>query len=145
MIINNMFDGGAAPVLERIVQFTQARQQVLAHNVANLSTPYFKPVDLDPKAFNAALNDAIRRRRDSGNPVTAPLEMRDTHRMSFKHGRVEIRPTPVNEGILFHDQNNRDLERMMQKVAENNLTHSAAVEMLRKEWSILETAIRGRV
>jgi hypothetical protein len=30
-------------------------------------------------------------------------------------------------------------------VPTTRLAHSAALEMLRKEWSILETAIRGRV
>ena len=46
---------------------------------------------------------------------------------------------------MFHDRNNRDLERIMQNLAENTLTHNAAIEMLRHEFELLRTAIRERV
>ena len=144
-MIENMFDGGAHPVLQRVVQFTQQRQRVLAHNIANLSTPYFKPVDLDPDGFRQALADAVDGRRQSAAPATGPLEVRDTDELSFRPNEIHARPRPTHEGILFHDQNNRDLERTMQHLAENTLIHNAAIEMLRSEFTMLSFAIRERV
>jgi flagellar basal body rod protein FlgB len=104
-MIQGMLNSGAIPALQRLVQFTGARHKVLTNNIANLSTPYFKPADLDTKAFQ---------------------------------------PSATNDNILFHDQNNRDLERTMQRLAENTLTHNAAIELLRSEFDMMRTAIRER-
>ncbi|MCX5661827.1 MAG: flagellar basal body rod protein FlgB [Planctomycetota bacterium] len=137
--IEGIFEGGSLPVLERLAQFTQSRHKVLVDNVANLSTPYYKANDLDPSKFQAQLRDAIDRRRGSANAANGPLE-----------------PTPVsldsdesfgndNSGVLFHDQNNRDLERIMQHLAENTLAHRTATELIRNNLEGLRTAIRERV
>jgi len=144
-MITGLFNSGAMPALERVVQFTQARHQVLADNIANLSTPYFKPKDLDPQSFQTALREAIDHRRSGANPTSAPLEPADTRELRFQSGRLEVHPQATNQGILFHDQNNRDLERTMQHLAENTVAHNTAVELMRNEFSMIATAIRERV
>lgn len=133
------------PVLERLVQFTNVRHQRLTHNIANLSTPYFRPTDLDPEAFQAELREAIDRRREGSGSRRGPLEMRDTRQLRFTDEGVEVRPRPRNQNVLFHDRNNRDLERIMQDLAENTMTHNAAVELMRSEFEIIRVAIRERV
>lgn len=144
-MIHGLFDDGAMPTLERVVQFTHQRHRVLSDNVANLSTPYFKPRDLSPRSFQAAMRDAIDRRRSSTNPLSGPLRLDDTDELRFDADGLKTRPRPSHQGILFHDQNNRDLERTMQSLAENTLAHNTAVEVLRNEYSIMLTAIRERV
>ena len=144
-MIAGLFDNGALPSLERVVQFTSQRQKLLAANAANLSTPYYKPVDLDPKSFQQALGQAIDDRRRRTNPTAGPLEMRDTDQLRFNPGGIDPRPIETNDNILFHDQNNRDLERLMQRIAENTLAHNAAVDMIRNQFDTLEIAIRERI
>lgn len=144
-MIAGMFDNGALPVLERLVQFTGRRHEVLTDNIANLSTPYFKPRDLDPREFHAALGDAIDRRRQRMNPVDGPLDLRDTRSMAFRSSGIDTRPSQMHEGVLFHDENNRDLERTMQKLAENTIAHNAAIEMVRNQFQMLLIAVRERV
>jgi len=144
-MIKGMFDAGALPTLERLVQFTGARHKVLTDDIANLSTPYFKPRDLSPKDFQKALRRAIDGRRETATPENGPLRMQDTQQLRFGDGRIDIRPKDTNDGILYHDQNNRDLERLMQHLAENTLTHSVGVELIRSEFGIMQTAIRERV
>lgn len=144
-MIDGLFNSGSMPVLERVIQFTSQRQKLLNHNVANLSTPYFKPVDVDPRGFQAALSDAIDRRRQNPDPVGGPLQLSDTDQVAFNHDSVRLSPTGRHEGILFHDQNNRDVERIMQDLAENTLAHRAAVDMLRNQFEMLRIAIRERV
>ena len=144
-MIAGMFDNGALPALERMVQFTGRRHEVLTDNIANLSTPYFKSRDLDPRQFQAVLGDAIDRRRQRPNPVDGPLELRDTRSMRFHPRSIEARPAATHEGVLFHDENNRDLERTMQKLAENTLAHNTAIEMVRNQFQMLLTAVRERV
>lgn len=144
-MIQGMFDNTALPTLERLTQFTAARHRVLTDNIANLSTPFFKPRDLDPQSFQASLRSAIEQRRQSRAGTSAPLAMRDTDQLTFRDGGLDARPEATNDGILFHDQNNRDVERLMQHLAENTLTHNAAIEMMRNEFRMIETAIRERV
>ena len=144
-MITGMFDSGALPVLERVVQFTEARHRVLADNIANLSTPFFKPADLDPGGFQAALGDAIDRRRGRPVPGRGPLSLGDTRQIRFQAGGLEVRPGATNQNVLFHDRNNRDLERTMQHLAENTLAHNAAIEMIRNEMEQLRLAIRERI
>ncbi len=142
-MIDGLFNGGAMPVLERVLQFTEARQRVLATSVANLSTPFFKPLDLSTQSFQAALRQAINERRESADPQSGPLEMQDTTQLHFTPDGLVATPADSNEGILFHDQNNRDLERLMQHQAENVLANQVTVEFLRSEMNVLQMAIRG--
>lgn len=143
-MIQGMLNSGAIPALQRLVQFTGARHKVLTNNIANLSTPYFKPADLDTKAFQATLADAIDRRRSTAQPLTGELQMRNTTQIEFRPDGIDVQPSATNDNILFHDQNNRDLERTMQRLAENTLTHNAAIELLRSEFDMMRTAIRER-
>jgi flagellar basal-body rod protein FlgB len=144
-MIQGLFETGGMPALERLVQFTEARHQLLTHNIANLSTPYFKPTDVDPRSFQQTLGEALDRRRAGARPFGGPLELNDTRDMSFRPGRIDFRAEPSRDNILFHDQNDRDVERLMQRLAENTMAHNAAVEMMRNHFALLEIAIRERV
>ena len=144
-MISGMFDSGSMPVLERMVQFTEARQDLIAHNIANISTPYYKPVDLDPAQFQAQLRDALDRRSRLPNSHRQPLELRGDQQVRDHDGTLTFRPAESNENILYHDQNNRDLERTMQDLVENTLAHRASIELLKSEFDLLRTAIRERV
>lgn len=143
-MIQGLFNQGGLPALERLVQFTAARQRVLADNIANVSTPGFQPRDLDPKAFQKALGQAVAERRHAAD-AAAPLRIEDTRDLAFKADSIEVKPRASNQGVLFHDQNNRDLERLMQHLAENTITHNASIDMMRSQFDMLRTAIRERV
>jgi len=144
-VIKGMFTYGSMPVLERMVQFTGARQELIAHNVANLSTPYFKPTDLDPVQFQQQLRDALDDRSRKPNGMRRELELDSTRQVRMRDGRMQFRPEQQNENILFHDQNNRDVERTMQDLVENALAHRTSVELLKSQFDLLRTAIRERV
>jgi flagellar basal-body rod protein FlgB len=140
-----MFSYGSMPVLERMVEFTGARQELIAHNIANLSTPYFKPTDLDPVQFQSQLRDAMDKRSRKPNGMRRELELGSTSQVRMNRGRMDFRPQQSNENILFHDQNNRDVERTMQDLVENALAHRTSVELLKSQFDLLRTAIRERV
>lgn len=143
--IKGMLDGGALPVLERFTQFTGKRHKVLTNNIANLSTPFFKPGDLSVTNFQATLADAIDKRRHQMNPTGGPLRVGNTRQVSFHDDGMRVNATPANDNIMFHDQNNRNLERTMQSLAENTLSHKMGIELLRNQFELLKTAIRGRM
>ncbi len=145
-MIDRMFDKGSLQTLERVTQFTDARGRILSDNIANMSTPRFKPRDLNVNEFQKTLGTAISRRRKSHTPMTGRLRLRDTRELEFGRGRLSrVRPSESKEGILFHDQNNRDLERTMQHLAENVMAHNTAIQLMRQEISVMQSAIRERV
>lgn len=143
-MIKGVLDHGAMPALERMIVFTAHRQKVLTHNIANLSTPNFRPIDLDPDMFQEQLGRAIDHRRRSRKPLDGDLNLRSTRQVEERHGRLSFDAAESNQGILYHDRNNRDLERTMQSLAENNLTHNLSIDLLKSEFDLLRAAIRER-
>lgn len=146
-MIAELSNHGSTPVLERLVQFTEARQGVLAHSIANLSTPHFRPTDLAVGEFQSRLGRAIERRRAERSPQRGPLDFGSSSGGSirFRRGSLDATPMPRDENVLFHDRNNRDLDRLMQSLAENQMAHGFAVTVLRRQFDSLRSAISERV
>ena len=144
-MIEGLFNSGSMPVLERMVQFTAQRHQVIVDSIANLSTPNYRPVDLDTAGFREVLADAIDERRNRSGGPNGDLKLKDTQQIKFLSDRIDVRTDPRDQNILFHDRNNRSLEHIMQDLAENAMAHNAALEMLRNQFQMLETAISQRV
>ncbi|MEX2672224.1 MAG: flagellar basal body rod protein FlgB [Phycisphaeraceae bacterium] len=144
-MITGMTDTGSMQVLERLVQFTGERHKHLANNVANLSTPGYKPRDLSVDSFQEAMQAAVERRRQNTGGLGRELDPRDTREIKFESNGIRAQPHALSDNILFHDQNNRSLEHTMKDMAENAMTHNAALEMLKSAYTGIETAIRERV
>ena len=58
---------------------------------------------------------------------------------------MELHPKTPSRGILFHDRNNRDLERMMQDLAENVAVFRIVTDLLKNQYSKIRDAISERV
>ncbi len=146
-MISKLFTNGAMQSVEKLVEFTGARHKVLTNNIANFETPFYRARDLDPATFQAGLRDAIDDRRRSGpSPIDGPLKMRDSRQARYQdNGYASFNPGFADDGIMFHDRTNADIERTMQHLAENTMAHSAGLEILKNEFDMLKMAIRGRV
>lgn len=132
------------PALERTAQFTQQRHKRILHNIANLSTPNFRPADLSVEEFRASLGRAIDdRRKRSGGPQ-GELEMRNPPHSQNQSHSIASRPSLSRDNILFHDRNDRSLEHQMQNLAENTMTHNAAIEFMKNQFNLLESTIQER-
>ena len=147
MMISGLTSAGALPVLEMGIRFAAQRQRILAHNIANLSTPDFRPTEVSPQAFQRLLGDAIdRRRASSGGGASGPLEWREGGQFERdEQGGLRLVPGEPTGNVLFHDRNNRDLERMMQALAENVAAYRVATDLLRSQVGSLVGAIREQV
>jgi flagellar basal body rod protein FlgB len=82
--------------------------------------------------FQAAMRERINRRHGQA-PETVSIDD-DAHEA--------INP---NDGLLAHDGNNRSAEQLMSEFAKNAMMHNMAVEMLRKQYSMMEMALKERV
>ena len=140
-MIDGVTNSDLVPVLERMLQFAGARHRLIVNNIANLDTPGFRPVDVSVSAFQEQIGRAIdARRRGFGG-----FEPADSNQVEFSPTGVRLHPGPVGANILFHDQNDRDLERSMQDLVENFLTFRLAADLLRSRFDLINTAIRERV
>jgi flagellar basal-body rod protein FlgB len=112
-------------VLDRVIQFTESRHKLLANNIANIDTPGYKMKDLELKQFQSDLQTAIDRQQLSPEVRTQEAAGK----------------TDYNQYLLFHDQNNRSVEKQMSTITENAILHNTAVELLRSRYALLEKAI----
>ena len=132
MFIERLINQGNAPLLERVLQFSVARQRLLGENIVNASTPGYKQKDLSVAKFQGLLRKRVEARKD------APPGS-----LGFDDIAAEIEnPT---RGILFHDGNNRSMEQLMSDQAKNALMHNLVVELLRRQYQSMENALKERV
>ena len=127
-MIDGVLNAEAIPVLERLAQFAGQRHRLIVNNIANFDTPGYRPVDLSVSDFQKQLAEVVDDRRAGREP-----------------GRIELHPRPKADNILFHDGNDRDLERTMQDLVENFLTFRVANELMRSRFDLINTAIRERI
>lgn len=142
-MINGVTNAGAMPALDRLMRFAARRQEVIAHNVANINTPKFQPRDVSVEDFQQSLGKAIDERRARTGGMQGPLRFRGTDEVvPDAEGRLHLRPKTPSGNILFHDRNDRDLERLMQAQAENAGVFRAAADLYRHQSEMIRSAIR---
>ncbi len=152
MFIGDVVQGGAIPALEAMVHFSGARQRVINHNIANLTTPGFEPVDAEPGLFQRALGRALdeRRRQAGGAEEMGPLELESTEQVDFEGGGMRLRPVPQGSGLgggagSGSGANKRDLERHMQDLSENMAMFRLAGDLFRSRVSMMREVLADRI
>jgi len=135
------------PAAEMLLKFAGQRQKIIAHNIANIDTPNFQTKDVDPRAFQEMLGDAIDQRRHKNGGAFGALEWKESNEIQRVGGSNDFRlnPTTSGGGILYHDRNDRDLEWMMQDMVENATAYRVAADLLRSQRNQLQNAIAQRV
>lgn len=145
MLIDEVTSAGAMPVLEATMRFAGARHRILAHNIANIDTPNFRPLDVSPTSFQAQLRKAVEERRARTGGEHGSLSIPDTREVRFlPGGALELRPRTSSGNILFHDRNNRDLERTVQSLVENVGVFRVSSELMRTFQERLQLAMTER-
>jgi len=144
-MIKDLNTAGALPALEKMFLFSGQRQRLIAQNIANIDTPGYQGVDVDPRAFQNALHQAIESRRDGNGGISGELDISNADEVKMVGGRMQLTPSTPIEGVLFQDRNQRDLERLMQDMIENATMFRVASDLMRKNKSLILGAIAQRV
>lgn len=146
MFIDQVTNAGATPTLEMVIRFAGARQRQLAHNVANLTTPDFKPLDASIGGFQTMLRDAIHARRAATGGLHGELPWQPNRELTQgASGELVVRPRTESQGVVFQDHGQRDLERLMQGVAENAAAFRVATDLMRQQTAMMRGAMAERV
>lgn len=143
-MLSNMFDSSTVPVLEQVVNFTQARHGVLAGNIANIDTPGYKTRDLSPAQFQERLQEAIEYRRKSAQSPTYAINAALAGRTPSKgyDGMNEVRDSV--KSILYHDDSNVSIEQQVAEISKNQAQHNLAISLMTSQFRLLRAAITER-
>jgi flagellar basal-body rod protein FlgB len=117
----DLFDSSIVGI-EKAMQGSLLRQQVLADNIANANTPGYQRSDVD---FQSALAQAF----SSGTPSTSQLE------------GITFSPQLAANGAMQVDGNTVDINTENADLSENTLDYQALESVMGTRMSILKTAI----
>lgn len=120
-------------VVIRGLDYAMMRQRVLAENVANVETPYYKRKDVD---FASAFEDVLREKD--------VLPLSTTHPEHFADGARETQAMRTVEEAyaVRQDRSGVDVEKEMTAVLENALYYQALARMMSDKLGLLRTVIR---
>ncbi len=117
-------------MLRQRMQWHQARQQVLAENVANADTPGYQAKDLSPLNFERHLRVASLE-LDRTEPDHLPAEESDESQFATNHdGRYEIRPR--GNSVSHEDE--------MMNVASNQMDYEAVTQIYTHSLDLIKLA-----
>ena len=132
--MSGWLDGPVLNVLQKGLEASGMRQQVLSNNVANIDTPGFKRSDVD---FQAVLGAALGEK-------SGALSMKQS---STKHiaGLVDRGGAGVvmdQSTSLRNDGNNVDVDKEMTNVAENGLYYNSLTRTISSQLGLLRMVIK---
>ncbi|MEX2092339.1 MAG: flagellar basal body rod protein FlgB [Pirellulales bacterium] len=151
-MLSTLFGTSSVPLLEQVVNFTEARHGVLAGNIANLDTPGYKTRDLSPELFQEKLQEAVEASHSSSAPTygygsygnsasqsASSASRADRNFAAFDHVKDSY------QSILRHDGVNVSMENQINEVVKNQQEHNLAVGILSNQFRLLRAAISERV
>jgi flagellar basal-body rod protein FlgB len=134
-----LFNGTTIPTLENVAYFDEARQAILAGNIANYDTPLYQARDMDVGSFKRKLAKAIERKNEPPGPFGPEWPLKNGSRSAFGGD------WPIDHPILYHDLNNVGMEFQVTEMAKNNIEFNTAVSIMKHQMNLLQTAISERV
>lgn len=142
-MLNSLMQSTSLPVLEQVVNFTQARHGVLAGNIANVDTPGYRTRDLSPELFQEKLKKAVETSHNAANDSYGVRAFTGETRANDVSAFKEVKDSL--KGILFHDDSDVSMEKQITEIAKNQAQHNLAVSIMTAQFRLLRAAITERV
>ncbi len=125
-------------VLQRSLDASVLRQRVIAENIANVDTPFYKRKEV-------VFEDELKKALDKPEAV---LKLKVTNPRHIENIPQNTLPEPkvkVVDDILFRrDLNNVDIEKELVDLAKNNILYTGLTRLVSTRFSMLRGAIKGR-
>jgi len=146
-LLMQLTDATTIPLLARVAAFAERRHEILAGNVAHLSTPGYRARDLPVAQFEQALARAVARHTASvpgqgrawvfaGGPAADQPDLFPAELMRA----AETGPASPS----FQDGNNRSVERAVMEMSKNLMLQSLAIELMTAQFNRLQAVIAER-
>lgn len=121
-------------LLQQRMGWLNDRQELLARNIANASTPGFVPQDLRANDFATALSGAMAQ----GMSTTNPLHIRPSSAVSQRNNVIaspDSRASPDGNAVVVEEQ--------MLKVSQTQIDYAQAAGLYKKMMGMWRTALSG--
>jgi len=132
----------AHSLIAKALDYRAARQDMIASNIANADTPYYRPRDID---FKSAM---IAQRRKLYNQSSNKLEMAVTN---SKHLKPKDETNMVKPTLFYrdghmarNDGNSVDLDVETTEMSKNSVMFRALVQANKKESEIFKSVLSAK-
>ena len=126
-------------IMEQALHYRKIRQDMIASNIANADTPFYKPRDI---RFEDVLQNEIDKKF---NKPSKELELAKTNPMHLEPKEFEDNLKPIvffRDGHLArNDRNSVDIDIEMTEMAKNNIAYNATLQALKKDIEIFKAVI----
>jgi flagellar basal-body rod protein FlgB len=140
-----LFDSTSLSLLEKVAVFGERRHEVLAGNIANVNTPNYRMRDLPVDDFKNALEEAVLKQNNTSDASqTGDTSSASIREKLFPDKLFQAIEAPA-DNLTFQDANNRSMESQMMELTKNNMMQQFAIELMRLQYSMLQTAITERL
>ncbi len=129
MIMKSIFNKTSVPLMQKVLDIAGTRQRIIAGNIANASTQGYQKQEVD---FKASLE------KENASQSFGGLTNHERHIPIY--GNKNNRQTAV----IYHKDQNTDIEQEMAVSAENQLIYQTAANLVSRQFRGLKGAIRGR-
>jgi len=123
---------GTIALLEKALDYSAVKQNVIAHNIANADTPNYKAKDVQ---FSAYLHDALEKRIHA--------KRTDERHIPFQSRDPQIQITTRKNLRYHHNGNSVDIDYEMAELAKNQIYYQTMTDILSGKLRTLQTVIRG--
>jgi len=126
--------------LKTAIGAAELRQKVIAGNVANADTPYFKRSEV---VFEELLAGAT-----GGDKPRLALKRTDPrHFGTGGAGAGGLQPRIVTDeaSVMNNNNNNVDIDREMSLMAKNQLVYNTYIQQMNHDFRMLRIGIEGRI
>ncbi|MBU0508390.1 flagellar basal body rod protein FlgB [bacterium] len=128
----------ATTVLKKNLDAQAARQRAHAQNIANAETPGYRRVAVD---FESELKEVLDQESSGALRTTNPRHLR-SGASSLEEIQPKFRTEPLPED--GNGVNGVDMDQEMAEMAETQLRYLASLELLKRRYTGLKSAIRGQ-
>lgn len=144
-MLEGLFQSTTVPALQQVADFCEARHTVLAGNLANQHTPGYRMRDMSVENFQKRLQTAIQTRRQPPlvNGAVSPGGAAPGQAFGQRSDMASV--SKNSQSLIFHDQNNIDVEQQVSAMVKNQLLHNTALSIMTSQFRLLESAISERV
>lgn len=132
----DLFGGNTMVALVKELDAGTVRQRVLANNIANVNTPYFKKSEV---LFESLLKKALGKE-------PAKMLTTDPRHFGARPALADLRPEVIlsNATTMRSDGNNVDVDEEMTNLAANDIMFQTAAGLLSDRYNGLRTVISGK-
>jgi flagellar basal-body rod protein FlgB len=130
---------GSTEVLKRTLDAQSMRQRAHAQNIANAETPNYQRIKVD---FEEQLKSTLAQR--SANPLATSdlrhMRGNDAGSVEELQAQMKVDRSAVNGSGV----NSVDIDAEMAEMAETQIRYLTAVELLKRRYANLKSAIKGQ-